>query len=196
MKFEAVAKTLCSSVSTSIWVNSMKVCDVCRGIQLLEVVSTCSISNISPSVSSFSAYVTTWFLGRYSFSMVLRFTITYGVTMSSLLLERSVERLYMYMLGLLVKQSSSGFICTLSVLVVLISTSTTAQLLGGSFVSCLSETYILDLGRSSFISAIGLRSIRRTLVRCLFQWTSAQLSLVKSFPRITSVGFGIPGKFA
>ena len=91
------------------------------------------------------------------------------------------------MLGLLVRHSSSASICTLSMLMVLMSTSTTAQLLGGNFVGCFSDTDILDLGRSSFVSAIGFMSMRRTLVRSFVQWTPAQLSLAKSFSNMTAL---------
>ena len=48
--------------------------------------------------------------------------------------DRSANKLYMYILGFEVMQYSSGTNWTFSVLVVMISTSTTTNLLGGSFV--------------------------------------------------------------
>ena len=61
MKFVAVVKALCRSVFVLMgahWVND---CLVCSGTQFLGAVSRLSISNISPSVSSFSAKATTCF---------------------------------------------------------------------------------------------------------------------------------------
>ena len=116
LKFDAIIQTLCYLVSMYTWANSMYVLDVCCGTQFRGVVSSCSILNISLLVSSFSANAMRRFLGRYKFSVVLRFTVIYCVIVSLHLLDRSAYKLYMYMLGLLVKQSSSGSICTLSIL--------------------------------------------------------------------------------
>ena len=66
-----------------------------------------------------------------------------GVTESLVFSERSANKLYMYILGFEAMQYSSGTSWTLSVLVVLISKSITAQLLGGSFVLFFSETAAL-----------------------------------------------------
>ena len=66
-----------------------------------------------------------------------------GVTESLVLSDRSANKLYMYILGFEVMQYSSGTSWTLSVLVVLMSMSTTAQLLGGSFVLFFSDTAAL-----------------------------------------------------
>ena len=92
---------------------------------------------------SFSVNAMTWFSGNSKYWSLLRFTITNGVTESLFFSERSANKLYMYILGFEVMQYSSGTSWTLSVLVVLMSTSTTAQLLGGSFVLFFSDTAAL-----------------------------------------------------
>ena len=71
-----VVKTLWRSVSVSMEVNWANDHLVCSGTQFLGVVSRLSISNSSPSVSSFSAKATTCFFGRYRFSVLLRLMIT------------------------------------------------------------------------------------------------------------------------
>ena len=76
MKFIAIVKTLCRSVSASMGVNWVNDHLVCSGTQFLGAVSRLSISNTSPSVSSFSANATTCFFGRYRFSVLLRLMIT------------------------------------------------------------------------------------------------------------------------
>ena len=59
MKLLANVRMLCTSVSMSILAISVTYhCDH-TGIQFLGVMSTCSISKTSPSVSSFSANATT-----------------------------------------------------------------------------------------------------------------------------------------
>ena len=76
LKFVAVVKTLCRSASVSMganWVNDRL---VHSGTQFLGAVSRLSISNTSPSLSSFSAKATTCFFGRYRFSVLLRLMIT------------------------------------------------------------------------------------------------------------------------
>ena len=113
------------------------------GIQFLGVMSTCSISKTSPFMLSFSANATTWFSGNSKYWSLLRFTITNEVTESLVFSERSANKLYMYILGFEVMQYSSRTSWTLSVLVVLMSISTTAQLLGGSFVLFFSDTAAL-----------------------------------------------------
>ena len=55
IKFVAVVRTLWRSVSASMGANCANVCRVRLGTQFLGVVSRLSISNILPSVSSFSA---------------------------------------------------------------------------------------------------------------------------------------------
>ena len=143
MKLLADVRMLCKSVFRSTLVISVTGhCD-CTGTQFLGVMSTCSISKTSPSVLSFSANATTWFSGNSKYWSLLRFTITNGVTESLVFSDRSANKLYMYILGFEVMQYSSGISWTLSVLVVLMSTSTTAQLLGGSFVLFFSDTAAL-----------------------------------------------------
>ena len=76
MKFVAVVKTLCRLVSALMGANWANDHLVRSGTQFLGAVSRLSISNISPSVSSFSANATTCFFGRYRFSVLLRLMIT------------------------------------------------------------------------------------------------------------------------
>ena len=76
MKFVAVVKTLCRSVSLSMganWVNNRL---VHSGTQFLGAASRSSISNTSPLLSSFSAKAMTCFFGRDRFSVLLRLMIT------------------------------------------------------------------------------------------------------------------------
>ena len=75
-------------------------------------------------------------------------------------------------------QYSSGTRWTLSVLVVLISTSTTAQLLGGSFVLFLSDTAALLC--SSLVSATVSLSMVSTKELCFVQCTPAACCFAKS----------------
>ena len=129
MKLLADVRMLCKSVSVStLVISATGHCDR-AGIQFLGVMSICSILKTSPSVSSFSTNATTWFSGNSKYWSLLRFTITNGVTESLVFSERSANKLYMYILGFEVMRYSSGTSWTLSVLVVLMSTSTTAQLL-------------------------------------------------------------------
>ena len=94
----------------------------------------------------------------------------------------------MYILGLLNWHSSSGIICTFSLLSVLMFTSTTAQLLGGRFAAFLSDTaYLFFVGISSGVSMSFSRLIVSILVLFSVQWTPAQLSLAKSLPSITGL---------
>ena len=88
----------------------------------------------------------------------------------------------MYMLGFYARQYSSGMICTLSVLLVLMSTSTTAQLLGGSLVFRFRDTdafwcFLL-------VSATFSPSMVNTNELCFVQCTPAACFCVKSTPRI------------
>ena len=76
IKFVAVVRTLWRSVSASMGANWVNVCHVRLGTQFLGVVSRLSISNISPSVSSFSAKAMTCFFGTYKCSVLLRLKIT------------------------------------------------------------------------------------------------------------------------
>ena len=76
MKFVAVVKTLWRSVSVSMGANWVNDHLVCSGTQFPGAVSRLSISNTSPSVSSFSAKAMTCFFGRYRFSVLLRLMIT------------------------------------------------------------------------------------------------------------------------
>ena len=76
MKFVAVVKTLCRSVSVSMRVNWANDHLVHSGTQFLGAVSRLSILNTSPTVSSFSAKAMTCFFGRYRFSVLLRLMIT------------------------------------------------------------------------------------------------------------------------
>ena len=76
MKFVAVVKTLCRSVSVSMganWVNNRL---VHSETQFLGAASRLSISNTSPLLSSFSAKAMTCFFSRYRFSVLLRLMIT------------------------------------------------------------------------------------------------------------------------
>ena len=120
------------------------------------------------------------FLGILSTRSLLRFTITNGVTESLVFSERSANKLYMYIFGFEVMQYSSGTSWTLSVLVVLISTSTTAQLLGGSFVLFFNDTAALLC--SSFVSATVFPSMVSTKKLCLVQCTPAACCFAKSTP--------------
>ena len=70
----------------------------------------------------------------------------------------------MYIFGCLDWQRLSGIILILSVLVVLMLTSTTAQLLGGSFVVCFMCMAALVLGKSSFVSTMTLKFVCNFLV--------------------------------
>ena len=65
---------------------------------------------------------------------------------------------YVQILGWLLSQSSSGINSTLSFSSVLMSTSTTAQDLGGTLILFLSETEAQGVGWISFVSAIILFS--------------------------------------
>ena len=76
MKFVAVVKTLCRSVSASMGANWVKDHLVRSGTKFLGSVSRLSILNTSPSVSSFSAKAMMCFFGRYRFSVLLRLMIT------------------------------------------------------------------------------------------------------------------------
>ena len=76
MKFVAVVKMLCRSVSVLMGANWANDHLVHSGTQFLVAVSRLSISNTSPSVSSFSAKATKCFFGRYRFSVLLRLMIT------------------------------------------------------------------------------------------------------------------------
>ena len=76
MKFVAVVKTLWRSVSISMGANWANDHLVRSGTQFLGAVSRLSISNISPSLLSFSAKATMCFFGRYRFSVLLRLMIT------------------------------------------------------------------------------------------------------------------------
>ena len=76
IKFVAIVKTLCRSVSVSMGANWVNDRFVHSGTQFLGAVSRLSISNTSPSVSSFSAKATMFFFGRYRFSVLLRLMIT------------------------------------------------------------------------------------------------------------------------
>ena len=76
MKFVAVVKTLCRSVSASMGANWANDHLVHSGTQFLGAVSRLSILNTSPSVSSLSANATMCFFGRYRFSVLLRLMIT------------------------------------------------------------------------------------------------------------------------
>ena len=143
MKLMADVRMLCKSVSVSTLAIPETGCCDHAGIQFLGVMTTCSILKTSPSVSSFSANATTWFSGNSKYWSLLRFTITNGVTESLVFSDRSANKLYMYIFGFEVTQYSSGTSWTLSVLVVLMSTSTTAQLLGVSFVLFFSDTAAL-----------------------------------------------------
>ena len=75
MKFVAIVRTLCRSVSVLMGANWANDCLVCSGTQFLGA-SRLSIQNTSPSLSSFSAKATTCFFGRYRFSVLLRLMIT------------------------------------------------------------------------------------------------------------------------
>ena len=75
MKFVAVVKTLCRSVSVLMGVKWANDDLVHSGTQFLGAVSRLSISNTSPSVSSFSAKAMTCFFGRDSFSLLLSLMI-------------------------------------------------------------------------------------------------------------------------
>ena len=86
----------------------------------------------------------------------------------------------MYIFGFEVMQYSSGTSWTLSVLVVLISMSTTAQLLGGSFILFFSDTAALFL--SSLVSATVFPSMVSTKELCLVQCTPAACCFAKSTP--------------
>ena len=76
IKFVAVVRTLWRSVSASMGANWANVHHVRSGTQFLGVVSRLSISNTSPSVSSFSVKAMTCFFGRYKCSVLLRLMIT------------------------------------------------------------------------------------------------------------------------
>ena len=76
MKFIAVVKTLCRLVSVSMGANWANDRLVHSGTQFLGAASRLSISNTSPSLSSFSAKATTCFFSRYRFSVLLRLMIT------------------------------------------------------------------------------------------------------------------------
>ena len=76
MKFIVVVRTLCRSVSVLMGANWANNCLVHSGTQFLGAVSRLSISNTSPSLSSFSAKAKTCFFGRYRFSVLLRLMIT------------------------------------------------------------------------------------------------------------------------
>ena len=91
MKLLADVRMLYKSVSVSTLVISVTGrCDR-AGIQFLGVMSTCSISKTSPSVSFFSANATTWFSGNSKYWSFLRFTIMNRVTESLVFSERSAN---------------------------------------------------------------------------------------------------------
>ena len=89
MKLLADVKMLFRSVSVSILAISAIGCCDHAGIQFLGVMSTCSISKTSPSVSCFSANAITWFFLNSKYWSLLRFTITNGVTESWVFFDRS-----------------------------------------------------------------------------------------------------------
>ena len=88
----------------------------------------------------------------------------------------------MYIFGFEVIQYSSGMSWTLSVLVVLMSTSTTAQLLGGNFILILSDTAAFLW--SSFVSATVSPSMVSTKEFFLVQCTPAACCFAKSTPNM------------
>ena len=88
----------------------------------------------------------------------------------------------MYVFGFEAIQYSSGTSWTLSVLVVLMSTSTTAQLLGGSFVLFFSDTAALLC--SSLVSATVSPSMVSTKELCFVQCTPAVCYFAKSTPNM------------
>ena len=88
----------------------------------------------------------------------------------------------MYIFGFEAMQYSSGTSWTLSVLVVLISTSTTAQLLGGSFVLFFNDTAALLC--SSLVSATVFPLMVSTKELCLVQCTPAACCFAKSTPNM------------
>ena len=79
-------------------------------------------------------------------------------------------------------QYSSVTSCTLSLLVVLMSKSTTAQLLGGSFVLLFSDTAALLW--SSLVSATVSSSMVSTKELCLVQCTPTACCFAKSTPNM------------
>ena len=88
----------------------------------------------------------------------------------------------MYIFGFDAIQYSSGTSWTLSVLVVLLSMSTTAQLLSGSFVLFFSETAALLC--SSFISATVSPTMVSTKELCFIQCTPAAYCFAKYTPNM------------
>ena len=189
MKFVADVNIFSKSAS---WEHRALNRPVLRGTQFLGVGSRCPsltvfISKTSPSTSSFSVNATTVSFLYLKFSVVLRFIMTNGVTVSSLFSDKSAWSVYMYMLGCLDKQRLSGTIFILSFSSVLMLTSTTAQLLGGNLVVFFRYTAAFVLGLSSFVSAIFLKPLCNILVFSGVQYIPMQYLLAKSLPKITGL---------
>ena len=161
------------------------------GIQFLgRSFSSCSmvqIFNTSPSFQSFCAKATTWFFGRCKCSWWLKFMMTNSVTVFGSLSFRSAIMGYVHMLGFALSQSWSGMASTLISLVVLMSTSTTAQDCGGTFMFLFSDTDDLDGVWYSAVSAITSLFYVNWRVFVLVNDIPMQFWIKKSLPRIISL---------
>ena len=80
MKLLGNFRIICKCVSVStLAISVIRRCDY-SGIKFVGEMSTCSISKTFPSLSSFSPNATTLFSSNYKYLLLLRFTVTNGVT--------------------------------------------------------------------------------------------------------------------